>query len=493
MLSCNVPGTARLFLRCCVFLLVALNGAAAAAPLAYIPVTSNRRATVVDAASITVAGAIELAGIPVGVAVDPSGRHAYFSLAIENVEDRVAVVDTSTNQLLVEVPAGDSIGGIATSLDGTRLYVSRLFEVRVFSTPSFFEIARIPIPGQSAASGDIAVNPVSGVVYKANFTDISVIGNANTVVDTIAAGGFRGGIAFNPTGTRAYVANPGGSVAVIDAQTHDVLSSIQLGGRPRGVAVSPSGSRLYVSNDTFDFGRGASMWVIDTATNAVLTEVRLPGGDNANAIDVTPSGSHVYVATEFSQTGNLWIIDSGTNAVVKNLVVVGRPQALGRFFGSPPPADVVATLASNSGSATEGGSVTFTATLVNQGPANTFNVQLRLELPGGAQPTSIIGSEGASCTSVAPIVCTWNGVTPAGATRSVIVVARFALGTAGSLSATAFAYAPAPDPAPNNNSAAVSIFFGSLGAPIPALSAHALLLLSLLLGLIAASAFRRAR
>src|SRR5207247_7855620 len=69
-------------------------------------------------------------------------------------------------------------------------------------------------------------------------------------------------VAFLPDGLHAYVAcENGGYIAVIDAQSHQLLSKIQLptGSLPMGNAVSKDGKELYVST-----GRGNAVAIIDT-------------------------------------------------------------------------------------------------------------------------------------------------------------------------------------------------------------------------------------
>ena len=69
---------------------------------------------------------------------------------------------------------------------------------------------------------------------------------------------------FSADGSRAYVSSEhGGSVAVVDVATSEVLETIPLpaGSLPMGLALSPDGERLYVAN-----GRARTVSVIDLAT-----------------------------------------------------------------------------------------------------------------------------------------------------------------------------------------------------------------------------------
>src|SRR6266699_3240976 len=79
--------------------------------------------------------------------------------------------------------------------------------------------------------------------------------------------------------TRAYVTNNSNSsnsntVSVIDTATNTVIATIPVGvvangPNPFGVAITPDGSRAYVA----DGGSAGGVWVIDTASNTVVTNI----------------------------------------------------------------------------------------------------------------------------------------------------------------------------------------------------------------------------
>ena len=88
----------------------------------------------------------------------------------------------------------------------------------------------------------------------------SVIGNP------IAVGTWPAGVAVNPAGTRAYVANVGSAtVSVIRTDTNTVVETPSPWAFSEGVAFNSSGTRAYVTNMDSD-----TVSVINTATNAVI-------------------------------------------------------------------------------------------------------------------------------------------------------------------------------------------------------------------------------
>jgi YVTN family beta-propeller protein len=74
---------------------------------------------------------------------------------------------------------------------------------------------------------------------------------------------------------------------------------------------------------------GTVVWVIDTATNAVISPVTV--GLDPLGVDVTPDGKRVYVANDLSGTVSV------INTVADTITVGGQPLAFGRFIPSGKP------------------------------------------------------------------------------------------------------------------------------------------------------------
>ena len=75
----------------------------------------------------------------------------------------------------------------------------------------------------------------------------------------------------------AFVSNGrDASVSVIDTATNTVVSTVKVGTRPWNMAITPDGSKLYVAN-----GRSNSVSVIDARSNSKLSDItvgELPWG-----------------------------------------------------------------------------------------------------------------------------------------------------------------------------------------------------------------------
>ena len=61
-------------------------------------------------------------------------------------------------------------------------------------------------------------------------------------------------------------------MSVIDSATNKVVATVPVGSDPKGVAVNPDGHDAYVANN-----RSGAISVIDTATNKVVATVLVGG------------------------------------------------------------------------------------------------------------------------------------------------------------------------------------------------------------------------
>ena len=96
------------------------------------------------------------------------------------------------------------------------------------------------------------------------------------------------------------------------------------------MAVSPHGRRIYVVSDLLP----GAVWVIDTTMDTVIATI--PVGDGPFGVAVTPDGSKIFVANEFSSSVS--VIDAATSAATATISVGGDPIAFGVFIQPPKPA-----------------------------------------------------------------------------------------------------------------------------------------------------------
>jgi len=253
---------------------------------------------------------------------------AYVAHTSQNL---VTVIDTATGTVTGTILVGAAPTRVAMTRDGTRAYVTNRDSnsVSAIDTASDAVIETIPV-GDSPTY--LAVTPDGKRLYV--MTASGVVEVVDTTLGTIAGTitvGSSGDIAITPDGTRAYVA--AGLVYVLDTATNAVLKSFpaetatipSVTNTATSVAISPDGKRAYVGAYTFNFtgggfGAGGSIVLVDTASEAVTGAIDL--GSLPGPIALTPDASRVYVGIQstFVNTGYGSGFLPGRHIVVLDLI-----------------------------------------------------------------------------------------------------------------------------------------------------------------------------
>jgi YVTN family beta-propeller protein len=264
----------------------------------------------------TETGAV-IATVPVGlgprdIALNPTGTRAY---VVNNSSFNVSVIDTATNTVIASVATGLGSKKVAINPSGTRAYITTNSGIKVIDTAANTVVASVPIVGGAT---DVTVNPTGTRAYATGglFGTHSVIDTTtNSIVGTVPIVG--GGVAINPAGTYAYVIGPN-AIEVIDLATNGVITAVPLAGVPQDVAFNPSGTRAYVAASP-----GGNVSVIDTATHTIIATVAV--GD-PKAVAVNPAGTLLYVTD--SSGDKLVVISTALNTVINTVAVGNEPTAL---------------------------------------------------------------------------------------------------------------------------------------------------------------------
>ncbi len=199
-------------------------------------------------------------------------------------------------------------------------------------------------PG-SVSSGPIELTADGLALVTANpdndtITVFDVQADRNRKIGEIRVGSEPNGVAVNPTGTRASVANTvSGTVSVIALQrgaVHPgrVIANVRVGTEPYAVLVTPNGRKVFVANS-----RSNSITIIDANTNAPYKTIENVGfeprglaitndGDDDETLYVTQFLA-VPVAGKLdgeddSKTALVTSIDVGREAVSRTIVL--RPM-----------------------------------------------------------------------------------------------------------------------------------------------------------------------
>jgi len=220
-----------------------------------------------------------------------SARTAYFTFSGEG-EGSAAPIDLGSGAL--GSPVGIGTEGppfdVAITPDGSTAYVTGFEELVRIDVATGTEGAPIPMPGLEPRA--VAISPDGQRAYTANaggsvsVLDLATSTEIGSPIPT--PGTSPRGIAVTPDSTRAYVTDTAtDSVTVVNLASGTVLVTIPVGEQPEGIAVTPNGGAVYVANRI-----GESVSQIDPATNTVTATI--PTGA-AEQIAISPDGSHAYV------------------------------------------------------------------------------------------------------------------------------------------------------------------------------------------------------
>lgn len=272
---------------------------------------------------------IKVGDYPNGVATSPDGSHVY---VVNSYSNNVSVINTSTNTVVKTISVGSDPQGVAVTPDGSRVYVvnSSSKSISVIDTDTHALVETIQL---SSALKGIAISPNGETMYVATIhnTILVIAINSHAIIDEFEAATVFSPPIFSPDGGRLYVPSSN-HILVVDTKTNTQVASVKVGITPYGLAVSPDGNHLYSANrnsNTVSFVNTTTYSVeatIDIETRPYGISVEL----NPYGISVTPDGSKIFVT---SYNGTVNVIDTKTYVVAKTYVDL-RPVSVGNFITS---------------------------------------------------------------------------------------------------------------------------------------------------------------
>jgi len=271
--------------------------------------------------------------IPVGVGAYPiritmtlDGLKAFVS---DNLTASISVIDTVALTNIATIPVQRRPGTSAITPNGTQLWVvhqvgleghTSVSPVEVIDTATNLIIHTVLIPGKGAK--DILFTLDGRFAYTANNTlgEVDVIDTTTYQVTSIPTAPGSRRLCISPAGDRVYVSNNGdNSVSVIDTATQQVIATIPVGRRPLGSAITPNGEEVYVTN-----AQDGTVSVIDTTALTVIATI--PTGIRCQRVVITRDGTKAFVQNGFSDTVSA--IDTATHTVIATIPVGHRPWTI---------------------------------------------------------------------------------------------------------------------------------------------------------------------
>ncbi|MFO7676513.1 MAG: hypothetical protein R6X12_09385 [bacterium] len=283
------------------FTMLALNPGGRKVYCTGVPVTGWPVASVVDADSYAVTGA--LAGVrSMMLLYNPVVDRAYCGIG-----DSVQIFDGRTDSLRAEVGLAGMVyssrgfrPGLAASPRTGRVYVALEWPpgVAVIDT---FDVARTAalLPELSRMrGGPPAASPLADVVVSALYEDTVLVIDA--AADTLAGAieydciSIRA-LVHNPAGNRLYAADPNADELHVLGSDLARLGRIPLAGfsADAAVIVNPALNRLYLADD-------ALLQVVDCNTDSLIARLPIPGVEEARLVLYPPLGRlYVFAANDY--------------------------------------------------------------------------------------------------------------------------------------------------------------------------------------------------
>jgi len=266
----------------------------------YVTDFSDKRVSVIDAASLSIVQNIVVGVGAVNIVIDHLGQRAYVT---NEGEGTLSVITLSNNTVIKTIPLLTRLHGMALAPDPTSLEVDqRLYVCNLGSNKmSVIDTQTLSVIG-TVAVGDTPDSPLAtqdgSSVWVTNYGDgtISrVSATSLTQVLTLTVGDKPHGIRFAPADEWLYVSvETENEIAVIDPLLEDVGGSFATGTKPHGLNITPDGRYLWTGNL---IERSSS--IIDTYTGEQTASISTGALSMPHAIAFSPDGYHAYI-TDFS-------------------------------------------------------------------------------------------------------------------------------------------------------------------------------------------------
>jgi YVTN family beta-propeller protein len=225
--------------------------------------------TRIDGCPLAVKADIPVASLPLQAELTPDNK----TLVVTSYDNAITFIDTATNKVTgtLQTPGDVYPSGLAITADGSTAYVTSLIDFNpqlvIVDLAKRQIVNTIHLSAQYPQNVFLSPDETTAWITFPLANEIYIFDTFTQTVASILTGINRPyGIAFNRTGTLAYVVSgtSPGSVKVVDMNAYQVINSIPVGDSPSAIAISPNDRFLSVQNYLSPF-----MSYIDLTTGLV--------------------------------------------------------------------------------------------------------------------------------------------------------------------------------------------------------------------------------
>ncbi len=257
---------------------------------------------------------------PTSIAILSSGTKAY----VTNGAGTTVSVITLATQVTTSITVGSQPVRAVLRPGSGQLWVTNFGSdtVSVINTATDAVIATVSVDDQP---WDIAFNASGTMAYVSHYSSgggiVPITTSTLTLGATIPSGPFGQGIAVQPTTGHLWTTlTNANQVRIVDPANPGSPTSITVGAFPNDILFSTDGTRAWVSNGGIS-DPGVS--VIDTGTRAVIDELFL-GSGFVIGVSQSPDGRFIFAnRVETDTTSTLWVIDAASRTPLHG-IPVGR-------------------------------------------------------------------------------------------------------------------------------------------------------------------------
>lgn len=266
----------------------------------------------VDPVGFDVFKTIEVGPNPHEIIITPDQKFAYLS-NYAPPGNTISVIDLYARKHIKQINTGTvgRIHGTAMAPDGRHAYFTagqsgQIVEINTKSN----EITRT-IPTHGKISHMVYVSPDGRYLLTSNIVseNISLIERkSGKLIQQIPAGKGVEGMAFTPDGKKLWALNQtGGSITIINTKTWEPEETFLCEGMPVRIKFTADGATALIAN----WVKNGTLTILDTRSKKEIK--RIPVGDYAIGIEISPDGRYAFVGCEDAQKTEM--LPDGTETI----------------------------------------------------------------------------------------------------------------------------------------------------------------------------------